>query len=385
MPSEVDANAPPVRGAALLLGLLVGLHAGVARAEEPTAVQVSPGGNGDPAVQATAVATPVYGPRRVARRGDHGRLHLRDGQVVEGRLVTVSDDGDVVDLVGGKRRVFPGHAVVEVEPIIEPDPWAGLREGEVRAILYDGPAISGRLLRREAGTIEVEEANGARRSIRSDEVRVLYGPAGPLPPLRSGTSPARTRNVWAQTAFILDPGEVTLTSSQLLTAQASAGLFRWTMFSAGTTVPVGYASDAGGNATLRLTVGARVQPWLQVAVGMEAWLAAEGNVISTFGAATILGEAWWGSAYLGPPPTCVDRLGNFGQRIFALSAGWRLTPRLSAVVEAWSGLVAGGNDQLLSAAARIRLWGLHVDAGVLTATGAPLVPVLSISGTLVSP
>jgi hypothetical protein len=375
-------TTPRTGRAGLLLGVLVALQSSGVRAEEPA---TPPAVDAAPAVKVAAAAPPVHGPRRPARRGDRGRLHLRDGSVVEGRLVTASDEGDAVDLADGKRRVFPGHSVLEVEPIVEPEPWATLEEGEVLVVLHDGGSVTGRLLGHEDGTIQVQESSGALRSIRSDEVKLFYGPSGPLPPLRSGTSPARARALWAQTALVLDPGEVTLTSSQLLTAQAAAGLFRWTMLSAGTTVPVWYATDAGGNATLRLTVGAEVLPRLHLAGGLEAWLSGQGSVVSIFAAATFVGEGWWGSLYLGPPPTSAERLGSFGDQLLALSAGWRFTPHLSALVEAWKGRGSGGQDLLVSAAARIRLWKLDVDAGLLTAPDARLVPVLSISGTLVTP
>jgi hypothetical protein len=346
---------------------------------------VPPAENAVPEARSAAVPAPAFGPRREARRGDRGRLYLRDGQVFEGRLVTTSDQGDVVDLDEGKRRLFPGHSVFEVEPLIELEPWAGLREGEVLAIPYDGDGVSGRLLERTEWSLEIEERSGARRSVRSDSVERLYGPTGPLPRPRSLTSPSRTRALWAQTGLVLDPGEVTLTWSQLLTAQAAVGVYRWVMLSAGTTVPVLYASNAGRNATLRLTVGAEVLPRLHLAAGMEAWLSSQGSVVSAFGAVTFREEAWWVSAYLGPPPTAVDSLGHFGERIVAFSAGWRFTPRLSAVLEAWSGLGTDDRDLLFSAAARIRAWGLDIDAGLATAPAARLVPVLSVSGTLRSP
>jgi hypothetical protein len=381
MSHGVVARTPPVRGVALLLGLLVALRAGAGRAEEPP---VAPASTAGPAVTASPAAS-IYGPRRVAQRGDRGLLHLRDGQIVEGTLVTSSDDGDAVDLADGKRRVFPGHSVIEVEPISELEPWAGLREGEVRAVLHDGGAVTGRLVGREAGALVLEERGGAQRSFRADQVKALYGPAGPLPPLRSGTSPSRIRALWAQTAFILDPGEVILTSSEVLTAQASGGVFRWTMVSAATTVPVGYASDAGGNATLRATLGTEVLPRLHLAGGLEAWFSSQGSVISGFGAVTYGDEAQWGSLYLGPPPTSVQSLGSFGDRLLSVSGGWRFSPLLAAVVEAWAGTGAGSHGLLLAAAARLRVWHLDVDAGLLTASGARLIPVLSISGTLVSP
>ena len=358
--------------------------AGAGRAEEPQAPPVEAAAPVEPPT-VTVIPSPQHGARRAARQGDRGLLHLRDGRVLEGRLVTSSEAGDAVELADGKRRVFPGHMVVEVEPLVVPEPWDGLRVGEARAVRYDGSVVTGRLLDRDVGRLELEEAGGARRTLRADEVKLLYGPAGPLPALRSGMSPARVRAIWAQTARVLDPGEVTFTSSQILTAQAAASLWHRTMFSASTTIPAGYASDSGGNVTLRATYGVELVPSLHVAGGVEAWLSTRGDVISLFGALTWGDEARWGSVYLGPPPTAAQRVGNFGDQLVSISGGWRFTPRLAAVVEAWSGLRRGDRDLLVAAAARLHVWNLDVDAGLLTSSGARIVPVLAISGTLVTP
>lgn len=333
------------------------------------------------------VARPARKPAgRPPRRGDVGTFVLRDGRRIDGELVVSSEHGDVIALPEGRREFLPGRSVVAVVPKDDRflTAWDALPPDGVVVRLRDGSVVEGRLLEHGGETVELQGLAGERRSLGVDEVAEAVVPEGPLPSLRSRAAVARTRALWTPTAFLLEPGEMLATSSELLTAWLAAGVLPVAMLSAGTTVPAGYARDFGSNVSLDAKVGFEFLPWLHVAGGVSSYLSSEGDLVSGYLALT----AGWPDRYLtlfaGPPPPGAHRLGHFGDRIFSAAACWRLGPRLALLGEGWLGRAS--RKEMLGALGARFLWSrFSLDVGAATATAEALVPFLALSFTLLPP
>jgi hypothetical protein len=364
------------RTALALAAATAALHlagaASVARADEAAATPAA-----EPA------AAPL--PRREARRGDEGTFFLQDGRAVEGKLLTTSDNGDVIEQADGKKLFLPGHSVLGVVPRPPPKPWAGLAADLVRVELTDGTRLEGRLVERGEDSLVLAPAEGPPRRVFREEVAALYGPGGFLPRPRGLVDAARARALWSPTAVPLDLGEVTAGVNPNLAATAAAGFWGRTTLTATSTLPLWYASDFGASGALSLKASLRPLPWLFVAGGGEAFASSDGVVSSLFAAVTAERGPATLSLYAGPPPAGAWRLGAFGDRVFTASAAWRLQPRLSLLAEGW---VNGGKEGRAGLGALGVRWfdqRFSVDAGLATAPDQALFPFVSFAFLVTAP
>ncbi len=315
-----------------------------------------------------------------------GTFVLRDGRRVSGELIVSSTHGDVIALPEGGREFLPGHSVVAVIPKDDAflTTWDALPPGGVVVRLRDGSLVEGRLLRYGGESVELESPAGERRSVGADEVAEAGVPGGALPGLRSRAAVARTRALWTPTAFLLEPGEMLATSSQLLTASLAIGVLPMAMLSAGTTVPAGYASDFGSNVSLDAKIGFDLLPWLHAAGGVSAYLSSEGDLVSAFLALTLGWPDRYLTLYAGPSPAGAYRLGHFGDQIFSAAASWRVGPWLALLGEGW--LEASREQEMLGALGARFLWSrFSLDVGIATAPAEAFVPFLALSFTLLPP
>lgn len=367
------------RTALALVSAAAALHlagaAPVARADDAAA----------PAAAPAAEPAPAPLPRREARRGDEGTFFLKDGRTVEGKLLTTSDNGDVIEQAGGKKLFLPGHSVLGVVPRPPPKPWAGLAPDQVRVELTDGTRVEGRLVERGEDSLLLAPAEGPPRRVFREEVAALYGPAGFLPRPRGLVDAARARALWSPTAVPLDLWEVTAGVNPNLAATAAAGFWGRTTLTATSTLPLWYASDFGASGALSLKASLRPLPWLFVAGGGEAFASGDGIVGSLFAAVTAERGPATVSLYAGPPPAGAWRLGAFGDRVFTAAASYRLQPRLSLLAEGW---VNGGKEGRSGLGALGVRWfdrRFSVDAGLATAPDQALFPFVSFAFLVTAP
>lgn len=346
---------------------------------------LAPGARAEDAPAASAAAEPTHLPRREARRDDEGTFFLKDGRAVEGKLLTTSDNGDVILLPDGKRLFLPGHSVLEVAPRVPAKPWAGLAADQVRVELTDGTRVEGRLVERGEDALVIEPPGGPARRVFREEVAALYGPAGILPRPRGLVDAARARSLWSPTAAPLDLWEVTagVNPNQLLTA--SAGFWGRTTLTATTTLPFGYARDFGASGALSLKASLRPRPWLFVAGGAEAFASRDGTVGSLFAAATAEGGPASLSLYAGPPPAGAWRMGRFGDRVVTAAASYRLLPRLALLGEGWVNAGKEGRAGLGALGARWLDRRFSVDAGLATGPDQALLPFVSFAFLVYAP
>lgn len=370
-------------GLALSALLLTGT---AARGDDAAAAPATPApGAASTATATAATAEQARLPRREARRDDEGTFFLGDGRTVEGKLLTASDNGDVILLPDGKKLFLPGHTVVGVAPRLPPKPWEGLKEDQVRVELTDGTRLEGRLVERGEDAIVVAPAQGAPRRVFREEVAALYGPAGFLPRPRGLVDAARFRGLWSPTAVPLDLWEVTagVNPNQLVTA--SAGFWGRTTLTATTTLPFGYARDFGASGALSLKASLRPLPWLFVAGGAEAFASREGNVGSLFAAVTAERGPASLSLYAGPPPAGAWRMGGFGDRVVTAAASYRLLPRLALLGEGWVNAGKEGRAGLGALGVRWFDRRFSVDAGLATAPDQALFPFVSFAFLVSAP
>jgi hypothetical protein len=339
----------------------------------------------DPARATSAPPAPARPPRE-AVRGDEGFFQLRDGRVVEGRLVSSSDAADIIALPGGERLFLPGHSVVSVAPVRERPPLEaqGLEEDEVRVTLLDGSELRGRLLARDDEGLRVRLLSGEVRALRAGEYRAAYQRDGRLPRPRAHLDAGRTRTLWAPTALALDHGEVALTS-ELLGVALAAGFFDHFALSAGTTLPWGYGKPAGGNLRLTGRAVASLLPWLHLGGGVDGFVSSPGTVVNAFAMVTLGSEEGFLSLYSGPPATGAGRLGPLGDRVHSAAGYWRVGSRLALLAEAWRGQGAGGTGTLAALGARWVGRRFSVDAGLARSSAGTILPFASLAVTLFAP
>jgi hypothetical protein len=318
--------------------------------------------------------------RSAPRAGDAGVLLLRDGSTLVGRLVTTSDYRDVVVLEDSSRAFLPGHSVVAVLP----KESSGLSPGSVRVFLRGGRVVEGPLAAWDDDAIRVAHL-GEPVVLPSEGIRRVYGPTGRLPLPRGAVDPARTRAFWAPTALMLDGGEVAAEASGFPSAAIAVGLEDRLTISAATAVPVWYAREVGANGTLSAKLGVSTLGWIHAAGGVEAYLSREGNVVDVFGAVTAGTADLNVSVFAGPPPPGAARIGDFGDRVVAVSGAWRIDRRVALLAEGWLGESGSASSLLGAAGARLFWKRIALDLGVASTRSDPVLPFLAATWTVSAP
>lgn len=329
----------------------------------------------EPGTGAEAPSAPRARELRPAFRGDEGIFLLREGGTITGRLLTTSDNGDVVELADGSRTFLPGHSILG---LLAP-------EGDgVRVVLRDGRVVEGRLVEGSGETVRLEAA-GARIDLPARAVREARGQEGRLALARGLVDPARGRSLWAPTAFALDPGEISLAAGPLPSPAVSAGLLLGLGLSAGTTLPVWYADGLGTNGTLGASLSLTILPWLRAAGGIEAYFSSKGDLVSAFAATTVGSEDRYLSLFAGAPPAGADRLGGYGRRIVSAAASWRPWSSVALLAEAWRGIDGQRHGTLGALGARIFAQRVALDVGLAASGEGRLFPFLSLASTVRAP
>lgn len=313
---------------------------------------------------------------RPARRGDVGTFVLANGQLVEGRLLTSTALGSVIRRDTGERLFLGAGELVAVVPP-GGTAWGGLEDGEARAFLEDGRVVRGRVVDRTSRTLVLETPEG-QVALAADELRDAYSTGGGRLRLLGRADVAAQRAVWAPTAFTPAPGAVTLSSAQLLQTSVSVGLPLGVVASASTTMPAWFASELDWNGSLGVRVGREVVSGVHVSCGAVTFLSGEGRLASVTASATVGSRDRYLSVYGGPPPASADALGAFGDRILAVSGGWRVARRASVIAEGWLGPEALGSERLGAIAARFLGSRFSVDLGAAYAPARGVLPFLGL-------
>jgi hypothetical protein len=310
---------------------------------------------------------------RPARPGDEGLFVLQSGATLAGRLVTSGPDGDLVELVGGARvKLAPGTlrgvAVTEASAQEPPAEW-------LRLYLRDGRVVEGRVLERKAGaarlsTREGEELEVALADIRTEEDfstrRVHRG--GP-----ADAGSGRYLNV--PSAFLPGARQLVVGVSATLQPSLTLGLTSWLAATVASALPALTAEGLGGNAALALQASAPLLPWLRLSGGTQLFRSRAGNLGQLSGGATLGDEDLHLTLHAGPPLPWAVRLGNFGDATVAAGGTWRFSSYGAVVLEVWG----GRKDQLGAAAYRHQLDRFSFEIGAMASTIGQAAPWLGFA------
>jgi hypothetical protein len=279
--------------------------------------------------------------------GGGALVYLRDGRVVRGRPVLRGWDGLLLEDDGGARvfvrdvRLVQGaDAPLAVSrPPLVPAPSAAA-PARVRT-RPAGRVLEGSLLGRSEDALLVEAQGLGRVAVLADAVEHLdVAPGAKLPPRTRAEpwppDPTAHRGLALPTALLRDGGAVV--SQTGLVTSVDAWPLRHLQLSVGTVWPIWYHAEVGNNVLATAKGGFGVGERLHLAGGVQGVLAEAGSSVFAFAAATYGTPELSASVYAGPPLPGSLEAGRFGDRVFAASAAWRVSPRFAALTEHWVGL-----------------------------------------------
>lgn len=342
-------------------------------------------GDAEEAPPTAAQRAPRASDGRPAHRGDVGTFFLADGRHVDGTLVSSSDLGQIIQLASGGRLFLPPRSVVAVVAAGAPTPWAGLEGEAARVFLRDGRIFDGRIVSRTPDALVLDVVGPGQLRFAADDVREAFGTGGEPIRLHGSVDVAASRAIWSATAFTARPGELTLSSSQLLQTSMTLGLPYGIAVSTSSTAPIWFASDVGWNGSVSARLGRQILRLLHASGGAAVFVSERGTLVSAFGMAAVGSRDRFLSVYAGPPPPSADALGRFGDRVFTASAGWRLARRVSLLAEGWLGPPSLGSESLGAAAVRLLGRRVNVDLGAAVTPARGIVPFLGLEVTLRRP
>jgi hypothetical protein len=152
-------------------------------------------------------------------------------------------------------------AVPAAEPAAEIDKaFAEETPRQVRITLNDGRVISGKLLLRDELQLLVQTEGGQPVSIDADDVKRFEEPL----PNRN-----RSRYLFASSALMPEPGQVSVTQIQVLATLLEVGVSQNFSFTLGTSVPAFFLGRDGVNAYAAVKAGLSFTRWVHLALELK--------------------------------------------------------------------------------------------------------------------
>jgi len=266
------------------------------------------------------------------------------------------EDGVRIKRESIRRVLAPSLAEPEV-------PFGELRSGpgpDVRVVQVDGRVHRAFLLREDASTLGLALPDGTTIDVPQGEVVAvihLYQPRRP--------ADVRQRYLEAPSALLPEGGSVTFGLTELAHLTAVLGIGPYFTLSAGTLLPVGYASDYGGNGQVALRGGYRLGESWSLAAGVHASFTESGRTTGFLSAtATYSRPSLDVTLHAGPTFPGLGLLGDlpsFGDVGVAACATLRINRTALLVSETWISTSTG--DLLTLAAVRFQVRRAILDAG----------------------
>ena len=243
----------------------------------------------------------------------------------------------------------------------------------VVVLLKDGQKLQGTLLSRDADGIALE-VSGARMQVPAGSIDQLAPPGSVAAAGRWPRDANRTRYLYSPSGFMLRQGEGYVSQTEIIITSVGVGLTDWLTLQAGTVLPVLFIEPRSTPFIVAVKAGGSPSPYLHLAGGFQV-LGIPGYseipaVGFLFGTVTLGTEDLHLGISAGPPFVFVKSDSALGAAIVSVSGNWRMGRSIALVSENWFVPASGGLQAVGSLAIRFLGEHLAVDAGFVFANGA---------------
>jgi hypothetical protein len=242
----------------------------------------------------------------------------------------------------------------------------------VVVLLKDGQKLQGTLVSRDADGITLDVA-GARMQLPADAIEQLAPPGSVAAAGRWPRDANRTRYLYSPSGFMLSQGEGYVSQTELVLTSVGYGLTDWLTLQAGAVLPVLLFDPRSTPFLLALKAGGSPSRYVHLAGGFQViGIPGYANIPAAgflFGTLTLGTEDLHLGVSAGPPFAFNRSDSALGAAIVSVSGNWRVGRSLALVSENWFVPVDGTTHAIGSLALRVLAGHLAVDAGFLFALG----------------
>jgi hypothetical protein len=243
----------------------------------------------------------------------------------------------------------------------------------VVVILKDGQKLQGTLVSQDTDGIALE-VSGARMQLPASSIERLVQPGSEAVGGAWPRDANRTRYLYSPSGFMLRQGEGYVSQTEIFITSVGVGVTDWLTLQAGTVLPVVFFDPRSMPYIIAVKAGGSPSPYLHLAGGFQvvgipgySEIPAAGFL---FGTVTLGTEDLHLGVSAGPPFAFDKSNTALGAAIVSVSGNWRMTRVLALVSENWFVPVDGKIQAVGSLALRFLGEHLAVDAGFVFANGA---------------
>jgi hypothetical protein len=243
----------------------------------------------------------------------------------------------------------------------------------VVVILKDGQKLQGTLVSQDSEGIALD-VSGARMQLPTRSIERLVQPGSEAVGWAWPRDANRTRYLYSPSGFMLRQGEGYVSQTEIFITSVGVGLTDWLTLQAGTILPVLFLDARSMPFIVAIKAGGSPGRYLHLAAGFQvvgvpgySELPAAGFL---FGTVTLGTEDLHLSVSAGPPFAFDKSNTTLGAAIVSVSANWRVARMLALVTENWFVPVNGRTQAVGSLVVRFLGEHLAVDAGFVFVDGA---------------